>query len=242
MPKPAEASSDADHAAVDAVQPPPVTEVPESVSSATDQLLDSASTHTPFSAVAELADAGIQHGWLGRVFSSNAEWLLCQTHDLVGLPWVWSIPATILIVRVAFLKIQVGGMRSNLTNMLAKPRIEQHIAKIRAAQQAGRQGEMLTLQKEFKRIQEETGFSPFGPLKYPFFQGIFFASFFWAFKNMADAKLPSLVNEGALWFGDLSAPATAYGLPLIACGLTLLMVEVRLFHPSAPQSRLTDGG
>lgn len=184
----------------------------------------------PSSAVQELANLHIEHGFLGKALSANAEWLMCQIHDLTALPWVYAIPLSVVFIRFCLLKMQIDTMGIAVRNMLAKPAVEDKMRQVREAQRDGQHADQLRLQKEMQAVIKDSGFSPFGMFKFPLIQGFIFSTLFFAFKNMGQAGLPSMMNEGALWFVDLTAPGVAYGLPLLASSLTLLTLEVRLLY------------
>lgn len=177
------------------------------------------------SAVQELGQLELQHGFLASYSSGLVEKALCHLHDALALPWFLTIPIVILSLRTVLIPINIWSMQIGVRNMLVKPKIDEQIQVIKELQTKGEQQKAFMKQNELRALMKAEGFRPLAPLGLPLVQGSLFVSFFWALREMGNHHLFSLTQEGTLWFTDLTVGGPWYGLPLIASGLTLLSVE-----------------
>ena len=98
--------------------------------------------------------------------------------------------------------------------------------KLNAAKKIENQDMIARASMEIRAKWKEHGVNPFGAFKMILVQGPLFVSFFFALRSMADARLPSLINGGGLWFSDLSAADPMHILPFLASGGMLLTIEL----------------
>ncbi|KAG0144198.1 hypothetical protein CROQUDRAFT_95306 [Cronartium quercuum f. sp. fusiforme G11] len=177
------------------------------------------------SAVQELSQLDLQHGFLASYSSGLIEKCLCHVHDYLALPWFLTIPIVIVSLRTVLIPINIWSMQIGARNMKVKPQIDEQIQVIKELQTKGEQQKAFLKQNELRAMMKSEGFRPLAPLGLPLVQGSLFVSFFWALREMGTHHMLSLTQEGTLWFSDLTVAGPWYGLPLIASGLTLLSVE-----------------
>ncbi|KAK9821756.1 hypothetical protein WJX81_004573 [Elliptochloris bilobata] len=155
--------------------------------------------------------------------------VLTHMHDLTGLPWWASIMAATVALRLLIFPIQVWAMKNTRKLAIAKPEVQKAADWFR--EESTRPGVDVRQLKQqyFTRIQAVyakhkanpvTAFTPIliqGPLLIGAFTGL---------RALAQHKVPSFVEGGALWFPDLSMPDPIYGLPVLTASVFLLMVEL----------------
>ena len=81
--------------------------------------------------------------------------------------------------------------------------------------------------------------NPIKNVVFPIAQGGVFVCCFFALKGLADAGVPSLHTEGALWFADLAARDPYYVLPLASTAITALSVELGIDAGTQTQTTMT---
>ncbi|XP_030470154.1 mitochondrial inner membrane protein OXA1 [Syzygium oleosum] len=147
------------------------------------------------------------------------QYLIDYVHQFTGFNWWASIVVTTLLIRTATVPLMINQLKSTTKLSIIKPRMEE----IKAEMDAKGMDPIAVAegQRKMKQLFNESGVSPFTPLKGLFIQGPIFISFFLAVSNMAE-KVPSFKSGGAYWFTDLTTPDTLYIFPVLT-GLTFLI-------------------
>ncbi|KAI8465568.1 MAG: 60Kd inner membrane protein-domain-containing protein [Monoraphidium minutum] len=148
------------------------------------------------------------------------------------MPWWEAIIVSNLVVRLATFPITVFTQRKSgrMTELRAH---SQHMQSLYAqASKVTSLAEYERLQAQIRGAQEQLRSKYGKDAKWALLMpGIalanmaVFISQFSAISTLANEGLPSMVHEGLLWFGDLTAPDPVYGLPVLCAALTLAMVE-----------------
>lgn len=147
------------------------------------------------------------------------QYVIDYVHQFTGLNWWASIVVTTLLIRTVTIPLLINQLKSTTKLSIIKPRMEE----IKAEMDAKGMDPIAVAegQRKMKQLFNESGVSPFTPLKGIFIQGPIFISFFLAVSNMAE-KVPSFKTGGAYWFTDLTTPDALYVFPVLT-GLTFLI-------------------
>ncbi|CAL0326305.1 unnamed protein product [Lupinus luteus] len=153
------------------------------------------------------------------------QYTIDAVHCSTGLNWWAAIVLTTFVIRCATVPLLINQLKATSKLTLMRPKME--AIRERMQDQAMDPAAVAEGQREFKRLFNEYGVSPFTPLKGLFIQGPVFVSFFLAINNMAE-KVPSFKQGGAFWFMDLTTPDTLYVLPVLTALSFLLTVECNM--------------
>lgn len=147
------------------------------------------------------------------------QYVIDYVHQFTGLNWWASIVVTTLLIRTVTIPLLINQLKSTTKLSIIKPRMEE----IKAEMDAKGMDPIAVAegQRKMKQLFNESGVSPFTPLKGIFIQGPIFISFFLAVSNMAE-KVPSFKTGGVYWFTDLTTPDALYVFPVLT-GLTFLI-------------------
>ena len=152
--------------------------------------------------------------------------LLDSLHASTGLPWWGTVAITTVLLRVVLFPLSVKFAK----NASKMARIQPELAGImKKVQHYSKIGATELVQKERMRVAElykAHDCSPLTMMTLPFLQLPFFMSFFVGLRKMAMAPIESMKSGGMMWFGDLTVPDPTYALPLIACGLFVMNIQV----------------
>ena len=152
--------------------------------------------------------------------------LLDSLHTTTGMPWWGTIMVATVMLRVCLFPLSIKFSKNAAKMAKIQPELReimkraQHYAKTGATEQ--QQKEMVKVAELYKSHD----CSPLTMMTLPFMQLPFFMSFFIGLRKMALAPLESMKTGGMLWFNDLTVPDATYALPLIACGLFVMNIQV----------------
>ena len=153
--------------------------------------------------------------------------LLDALHATTGLPWWGTIAVTTVLLRLCLFPLSIKFAKNAAKMARLQPELAeimqkiQHYAKIGATEQQQRE------QMRVTELYKAHDCSPLTMMTLPFMQLPFFMSFFIGLRKMALAPVESMKSGGMLWFNDLTVPDPTYALPLIACGLFVMNIQVR---------------
>lgn len=159
-----------------------------------------------------LKSLGIDFGW---GISSCIQTLLEAVHVYGHLPWWATVLATVLAVRAAQFPLYLKQSDTNAKMKEIGPALTPITNQMKLAQQKGDMQGMLTARSEIQRYLKVSGIQRkwlFLPLtQIPVYYG-----FFRNFREMSDVPVPALVNDGILWFQDLSVQDPYFILPALS--------------------------
>jgi len=186
---------------------------PDSVSSSTDFSSNIIETLPVAETSPELLTSFADYGLGGYVWPSQLLQSLMEVLNVsIGLPWIPTIMTTCVILRTIaipfYAKMQVFHTKSH-NCMPEQIRIQTEMAMCTNLHDKQRK------QKELMDFMQKNGTNPLLMLPYMLPTAVIFMSFFAAMRQMANVKLPSLTDGGALWFTDLSACDPTYILPVL---------------------------
>eukprot|EP00879_Flechtneria_rotunda_P002214 GHRR01002400.1.p1 GENE.GHRR01002400.1~~GHRR01002400.1.p1 ORF type:complete len:380 (+),score=123.10 GHRR01002400.1:157-1296(+) len=158
--------------------------------------------------------------------------ILMWTHDSIGLPWFEAIAVSNLILKLGLLPLTVimQAKQPAMQAMRADTEKLQAMAKQALKAKTPQENERLRLQVRADRAVFDDKYKSTKKLAFlipvsAVTQMALFISQFSAVSTLANEKLPSMANEGAWWFKDLTMPDPVYGLPIICCVATLAMLQ-----------------
>lgn len=175
-----------------------------------------------------LAAAG-ELAWLPTRGLQN---LLGHVHLDFDLPWVATIAATTAAVRTLMLPVVVYQMRNTARMSAARPEMEVLMKWLKERQSTAgdRPESMQAIQQEYwQRINEIWKKHDCNPAKSLISLGLqapTFLCFFAGLRHLAAAKVPSMMDGGALWFTDLTVADPTYALPILSSLTFLATVEL----------------
>ncbi|XP_078493223.1 mitochondrial inner membrane protein OXA1L [Ciona intestinalis] len=146
------------------------------------------------------------HHWI----QSMLEFLNVQ----LGVPWIPAIAIATLTLRLlalpAYIRMRAFIARSH-NSQPEQMRLQA------AARSATSKLEQQRKTLEYMDFLREKNINPVKALLYQLPIGITFLSFFSAMRGMTQAKVPSLMEGGALWFTDLTIVDPYFLLPTLSC-------------------------
>ncbi|KAL2825939.1 60Kd inner membrane protein-domain-containing protein [Aspergillus cavernicola] len=185
-----------------------------------------------------LKDLGLDYGW-GP--SSTIEFLIEHIHIWTGLPWVASIAAVGLLIRISMLpavfrSADLSAKMTNTKHILAPVR-----QRMIAAAQSGSHAETMQLKAQMQALNEKHGiqtwriFVPMAmqvPLGYGCFRVV---------NGMAALPVPGLIMEKFAWITDFTVADPFFILPMVSSTLLYLSLkkggESGVGDPSQQQMR-----
>jgi YidC/Oxa1 family membrane protein insertase len=152
--------------------------------------------------------------------------LLDSLHATTGLPWWGTIAVTTAIMRVCLFPLSVKFAKNAAKMAEIQPQLAEIMKKVQYYSKIGATELQQKEQMKVAEIYKAHDCSPLTMMTLPFLQLPFFMSFFIGLRKMAVASLESMKTGGALWFNDLTVPDPTYALPLIACGLFVMNIQL----------------
>lgn len=144
---------------------------------------------------------------------------------------------TTLFVRLSIAPLLIGGVRKAANGLLIAPE-----AKVLqdAMSKASKQKDAQTVQAlsvQLRALYKKHDASPFAQIKLPLISVPLFASFFFAIKAMANLPVPQFTVGGIPgWCEDLTLADPLYILPVVAAGMTSIMIHVSVSIPACSTS------
>lgn len=167
-----------------------------------------------------LHSLGVDHGW-GP--STMVQALLETIHVSAGLPWWGTILASVILVRTVQFPFYCK-MSSNAAKMKEiAPLIAPKQKMMMDHQKRGETQEMMMVRAETLQMYQTAGINKLW-LFFPFTQIPIFYGFYKTLRAMADVPVPAFVDDGLLWFSDLSVSDPYLLIPAAASGLIGLQV------------------
>jgi YidC/Oxa1 family membrane protein insertase len=196
-----------------------------------------ATTPTPLDTVAPITDAtttlsdviipAMQFGDLKAYGLCNftpvglVQWLMELTQVTTQLPFWGTIVLTTVGVRLLLLPVAIRSQRHAARMSILKPEMDRITSHITRARESNDYMNMAKYSQELQDLLKTNNAKPSALLMMPLIQAPVMISFFLALRKMSEAHLPWLQTGGAMWFMDLNAPDTTYGLP-VAAGIGFL--------------------
>ncbi|KAL4541174.1 hypothetical protein Ndes2526B_g05717 [Nannochloris sp. 'desiccata'] len=153
------------------------------------------------------------------------QYVIEKVHETTGLPWWASIMLTTIGIRTATFPIMLMQIKNTYALSQAKPEVEALVEHLKAEQARGNANAVSEYQTRVAAVWSKYNANPLKSIATLLVQAPMFIGFFSALRGMAAAKVPSLMEGGALWFTDLTIPDATYALPLLASATFLLTVE-----------------
>ena len=155
-----------------------------------------------------------------------AQILLDSLHATAGLPWWGTVAVTTVILRVFLFPLSIKFAKNAAKMAKIQPQLAEIMKKVQHYSKIGATELVQKEQIKMAELYKAHDCSPLTMMTLPFMQLPFFMSFFVGLRKMALAPVESMKSGGMLWFGDLTVPDPTYALPLIACGLFVMNVQV----------------
>lgn len=232
---PATASAKPDDAQATATPATDTTNAPapamESVATSTTPPLDALSTPAvdgTNEALVDVSQIPETMGYLSKLGldfgygpSSLVQWAMESVHVYTGLPWVASIVALAVGVRILMLPAVIASADTGARISHVKPRLEE--AKQKRIQGTQKQDQRLIwlAKTEIQSIYRENGIKPWKSFL-PMIQLPIGIGTYRVVDGMSNLGIPSLQQEQFLWITDVTAADPYYVLPLVA-SLTLYL-------------------
>jgi YidC/Oxa1 family membrane protein insertase len=153
------------------------------------------------------------------------QFVIEKVHETTGLPWWASIMLTTIGIRTATFPIMLMQIKNTYALSQAKPEVEALVEHLKEEQARGNANAVSEYQTRVAAVWSKYNANPLKSIATLLVQAPMFIGFFSALRGMAAAKVPSLMEGGALWFTDLTIPDPTYALPLLASATFLLTVE-----------------
>lgn len=178
------------------------------------------------SKASEMASSELHaHGLGGWTPSGMLQHLLDSAHNLTGLPWWATIIFVTCGIRLAIAPLLVYVQANSIRLANVQPHMQGLLREIEYAKKMGNQQEMQAAAGKVRKLLKDNNASPFRSFLLPAVQMPIFLSFYFALSGLANAPLPSMMKEGALWFPDLTVADPYYVLPVVSSLMTLAVLE-----------------
>lgn len=161
-----------------------------------------------------LKELGLDYGWGPTAFIQS---LLENVYIYTGLPWWASLVTTVLVIRIAMLKLYIDANDMATRNGTIKPLMKPLLEKLKEARNNKDPEAMMKVQNERRAINSSAGISMRKSLM-PLIQIPLGFGTFRLLRGMGYLPVPGLEVGGALWFKDLTL-ADPYGILPIATGI-----------------------
>lgn len=166
----------------------------------------------------------MSEGW---VTSSLLIQSMCQMTAAMEMPWWVAIMGITLSVRTALFPAMVWMEGIQMKLKVIQPELD----RIKEKYPGVYQGDMASqegLKAESQALFARHNMNPLsGLVLLPLgvTQLFVFGTFFFSLRYLSEAKVPSMMTGGALWFPDLTLPDPTFGLPILAAATMLISVE-----------------
>ena len=170
----------------------------------------------PLSNVSEgigyLKEVGLDYGYgPSGVMQTVLEWL----HIYGGIPWYGSAVITAILIRAAFVRMQVKNSHSTARMMELKPLTDPIQEQLTEARAQGNQFAIAKLQKEFNVIRQEADLKIHRIFVPMIGAGVLSFGAWRNLRGMAELPIPALETEQFLWISDFSVADPTYALALV---------------------------
>jgi len=153
---------------------------------------------------------------------------MCQMTAALDVPWWVAITGVTLGVRTLLFPLMVYMEDSQIKLKKVQPeldRIKEKYPGVYSGDKAAQEG----LKAESYALFKKHNMNPWsGLVMIPLglTQVFVFGTFFFSLRYLSEAKIPSMMAGGTLWFPDLTVPDPTFGLPIMAAATMLAAVEV----------------
>lgn len=169
----------------------------------------------------ELADMGLA-GW----GPSGLIVRLLEIVNLTGLPWFWTIVASMILVRVALLPLAISSARSAARLAPHAQRLKDIQAEANVARASGDQLALQRCALQQKAIYEKNGINPLMSLGGALGNGVAAYAFVIGLRRLCLHPVEQLKHSGLDIVPDLTAFDPWYGLPLVVTALINAQISV----------------
>ena len=155
--------------------------------------------------------------------------LLDSLQTTTGLPWWGTIAVTTVVLRLCLFPLSIKFAKTAAKMAKLQPELAEVMKKIQYYVKIGATELQQKEQMKVAELYRAHNCSPLQMFTLPFLQVPFFMSFFIGLRKMALAPLESMKGGGLFWFTDLTVADPTYALPLIACGLFIMNIQVLVY-------------
>ena len=155
-----------------------------------------------------------------------AQILLDSLHASTGLPWWGTVAIATVVMRILLFPLSVKFAKNATKMAKIQPELAEIMKKVQHYTKIGATELVQKEQMKVADLYKAHNCSPLTMMALPFMQLPFFMSFFVGLRKMALAPVEEMKSGGMLWFGDLTIPDPTYSLPVIACGLFVMNIQV----------------
>jgi YidC/Oxa1 family membrane protein insertase len=152
--------------------------------------------------------------------------LLDSLQATTGMPWWGAIAVTTVVLRLCLFPLSIKFAKTAAKMAKLQPELAEIMKKIQYYVKIGSTELHQKEQMKVAELYRAHNCSPLQMFTLPFLQVPFFMSFFIGLRKMALAPLESMKSGGMFWFTDLTVPDPTYALPLIACGLFVMNIQL----------------
>eukprot|EP01024_Parvocaulis_polyphysoides_P006719 TRINITY_DN11887_c0_g1_i1.p2 TRINITY_DN11887_c0_g1~~TRINITY_DN11887_c0_g1_i1.p2 ORF type:complete len:438 (+),score=50.27 TRINITY_DN11887_c0_g1_i1:82-1395(+) len=149
---------------------------------------------------------------------------LCYAHDFFGAPWWVVIVGATTAVRLSTLPLFIMQISNQYKMLKAKPDLNVLLEDYKDKVKRG-EADSDWYNSNMQAVFRKHGISPYRNFAPAFINAPIFISFFFTLRTLGESYLPSLSNEGMLWFKDLTAPDPYLGLPIMSSLTLLLLID-----------------
>ncbi|KAH6801860.1 hypothetical protein C2S51_033306 [Perilla frutescens var. frutescens] len=151
------------------------------------------------------------------------QYVIDYVHFFTGLNWWASIVLTTVLIRTLQLPLTIHQIKATSKFTLLRPQLEEIQEEIKSRDMSP--AAVAEGQARMRKLFNESGVTPFTPMKGLLIVGPVFCCFFLAINNMAE-KVQSFKDGGAFWFTDLTTPDAMYILPVLTALTFWITVEL----------------
>ncbi|GAA5867485.1 hypothetical protein JCM8547_007520 [Rhodosporidiobolus lusitaniae] len=156
-----------------------------------------------------------------------------------GLTWAVLIPTVTIMLRLLLFPFQARANANAARMAIIQPEMLKGMNKLKEAKARGDQMAMQAAQIETQQLMRKHNVNPIKNLAFPLAQAAVFTCMFFALRGLANAGLPSMMNEGFGWVQDLTARDPYWVLPITSTSLTLATLETGVDSSTQVQTTTT---
>lgn len=179
-----------------------------------------------------MSNASVNGSW-EYVISSSILWpsnLLERAMELVhhysGLPWSGTLVLYTIALRILLFPLSLKQTRSTIMANNLKPQVQKLQSDAQSLREQGRIEDSRSKLRELAHFMSKNDINPAKILGVSLVPLPFFMATFFAIRNIANQPIASLLDEGALWFTNLTIADPYYILPAVSTITLLLSMEV----------------
>lgn len=154
--------------------------------------------------------------------------VICYTHEFTDLPWILSISAVVIAIRILFLPLDIYANSIRMKSALHSNSIRDMVMAISKFRSVGDPARLNEAQKKLEKYRKEHNIPGLSAtVSTALFRMAVPLYFLMTIRRLSDVSPPGYTSGGFLWFSDLSKADPTFIIPTLVLITSLIFNTVR---------------